>query len=421
MDKGGELVVMKTSPWPLAVAPAAAVSAIFGCCVASGGQQPDPYREPRERMVQSEVVDRGIRNPRVIEAMRRVPRHLFVPADQQKFAYADAALPIGHGQTITSPYVVAYMTEQLEPQPTDKVLEIGTGSGYQASVLSGLVQDVYTIEIVEPLGRRAAALLRRLGYQNVHVKVGDGYQGWPEHAPFDKIIVTCSPEDVPPALIEQLREGGRLIVPLGERFQQTLELFRKVDSQLVRERLDTTFFVPMTGRAEQLRVKLGAEITPEIVNGSFEEEAGDQEVPGWFYVRQAAAALDEAAPEGRRVLQLSNSVPGQNAHALQAIGLDGRVVRVVRFSIWSRVEEIVPTREHSILPRAELTFYDERRTLIHSHALGPWEARSGWVRHSEEIRVPGRSRFAVIVVGMFGAVGRIAVDDVSIDTMRTGR
>ncbi len=164
------------------------------------------------------------------------------------------ALPIGNGQSISPPLVVANMTEQLDPQPADRVLEIGTGSGYQAAVLSPLVRDVYTIEIQEALGKRADALLQRLGYKNVHRRIGDGYQGWPEAAPFDKIIVTCSPEQVPPALVEQLREGGRLIVPVGERFQQNLYLFRKTDGKLVGQALEPTMFVPMTGNAERQRL-----------------------------------------------------------------------------------------------------------------------------------------------------------------------
>ncbi len=151
--------------------------------------------------------------------MRDTPRHEFVPRDQQKNAYFDMSLPIGDEQTISGPFVVAYMTEQLDPQPADKVLEIGTGSGYQAAVLSPLVKDVYTIEIVEPLGKRAEPTLKRLKYDNVHVKIGDGYQGWPEHAPFDKIIVTCSPEKVPQPLVDELKEGGRMIVPVGERYR----------------------------------------------------------------------------------------------------------------------------------------------------------------------------------------------------------
>ena len=222
---------------------------------AAAAQRGDSYQDVREQMVRREIVGRGVRDPRVCNAMREVPRHLFVPADMRKYAYTDAAIPIGYGQTITSPFVVAYMTEQLEPQPEDKVLEIGTGSGYQASVLSRLVADVYTIEIVDPLGRRAAATMQRLGYSNVHARVGDGYQGWPEHAPFDKIIVTCSPEKVPPALVGQLKEGGRLVVPLGERFQQSLFLFRKVNGQLQKEKLESTFFVPMTGQAEEFALR----------------------------------------------------------------------------------------------------------------------------------------------------------------------
>lgn len=219
-------------------------------------QAQDRWQAARAKMVQNEIADRGIEDPAVCQAMRDVPRHLFVPSDQRKYAYYDMALPIGHGQTITSPFVVAFMTETLEPKPDDRVLEIGTGSGYQAAVLGRIVDSVYSIEIVEPLGRRAAKTLAQVGYDNVHTKVGDGYQGWPEHAPFDKIIVTCSPEKVPPELVKQLKEGGRLVIPLGERYQQMLYLFRKVNGELQKERLESTFFVPMTGRAEEKRVKL---------------------------------------------------------------------------------------------------------------------------------------------------------------------
>ena len=162
-----------------------------------------------------EVASAGIKSPAILAVMRTVPRHEFVPADVRRYAYLDMALPIGEHQTISPPFVVAYMTQKLDPQPTDKVLEIGTGSGYQAAVLSPLVKDVYTIEIVEPLGERARQTFKRLGYKNVHTKIGDGYQGWAEHAPFDKIIVTCSPEKVPAPLVEQLHEGGRMVIPVG--------------------------------------------------------------------------------------------------------------------------------------------------------------------------------------------------------------
>ena len=209
-------------------------------------------RAPHARMVDEEIVAAGVKNPRVIAAMRATPRHEFVPANLWPNAYYDMALPIGEGQTISPPFIVAYMTEAIDPQPKDKVLEIGTGSGYQAAVLSGLVQDVYSIEIVESLGKRAAKTLKRLNYENVHTKVGDGYLGWPEHAPFDKIIVTCSPEKVPQALVDQLKEGGRIVIPVGERYQQTLYLLKKTDGKMLRESLLPVIFVPMTGKAEDV-------------------------------------------------------------------------------------------------------------------------------------------------------------------------
>ena len=216
------------------------------------------FEQARQRMVDEEVIAAGIKNPRVIQSMRDTPRHEFVPlrdpstgANQRQNAYFDMSLPLGHGQTISPPVIVAYMTEQLDPQPTDRVLEIGTGSGYQAAVLSPLVKDVYTIEIVEQLGKTAAQTLKSLKYTNIHTKIGDGYLGWPDAAPFDKIIVTCSPEKVPQKLIDQLKDGGRMIVPVGERYEQVLYLFKKKDGKLESEALRPTLFVPMTGEAEE--------------------------------------------------------------------------------------------------------------------------------------------------------------------------
>ena len=189
--------------------------------------------QARLQMVEKEIISAGVKDRRVIESMLHTPRHEFVLPKYRRMAYFDMALPIGGEQTISSPFIVSYMTESIDPKPTDRVLEIGTGSGYQAAVLSPLVDQVFTIEIVESLGRKAARLLKRLKYENVHVKVGDGFKGWPEHAPFDKIIVTCSPEDVPQPLVEQLRDGGRMVIPVGERYQKTLYLFTKKDGKLV--------------------------------------------------------------------------------------------------------------------------------------------------------------------------------------------
>ena len=211
------------------------------------------FAAERHRMVQDQLAapSRGITNVRVLAAMARVPRHEFVPAELRNRSYEDGALPIGHDQTISQPFVVAFMTEKLEPQPTDKVLEIGTGSGYQAAVLAELVAEVYTIEIIEPLAQRAEADLRRLGYTNIHVRAGDGYQGWPEAAPFDSVIVTCAPEAIPRPLIAQLKDGGRMIIPVGPTWEQQLILLRKQGNELVTRDVLPVRFVPMTGESER--------------------------------------------------------------------------------------------------------------------------------------------------------------------------
>ena len=210
----------------------------------------DPAQQ-RSRMVrdQLEAAGRNIRDRRVLEVMGAVPRHRFVPEDLQAHAYEDRPLPIGHGQTISQPFIVAFMTEALSPKPTDRVLEIGTGSGYQAAVLAPLVTWVYTIEIVEPLGLRAQAVLGEVGCTNVSVRVGDGYRGWPEAAPFDSIMVTCAPEQVPQPLVDQLKEGGRMIIPVGESPHQSLYLLEKREGRVEQRAVLPVRFVPMTGEA----------------------------------------------------------------------------------------------------------------------------------------------------------------------------
>jgi protein-L-isoaspartate(D-aspartate) O-methyltransferase len=218
--------------------------------------QGEPYTEAdfgaaRRRMVEEQLAGRGIKSHAVLEAMAAVPRHEFVPENVRKFSYADEPLPIGYGQTISQPYIVAFMTEQLDPQPADRILEIGTGSGYQAAILSRLVSEVYTIEIVEPLAKRAAADLKRLGYENIKVLAGDGYKGWPEHAPFDGIIVTCAPDHVPKPLVDQLRDGGRMIVPVGSPGMQELFLLRKRGTKVEQTAVLPVRFVPMTGKSDQ--------------------------------------------------------------------------------------------------------------------------------------------------------------------------
>ncbi len=375
----------------------------------------------RNRMVDEEIVDAGVENPRVIAAMRRTPRHKFISPAQWNNAYYDMALPIGHGQTISPPFVVAYMTEQLDPQPDDNVLEIGTGSGYQAAVLSGLVGEVYTIEIVEPLGRRAARTLRQLGYDNVHCKIGDGFQGWPEQAPFDKIIVTCSPESVPKPLVEQLKEGGRLIVPVGERYQQTLYLFTKTGGRLVREALRPTLFVPMTGEAERRRQVLPDPTRPSLRNGDFEEVVEDAEKPaGWHYQRQVQLISEADAPSGDHYVTFSNAEPGRGSQALQGFGVDGRRVRRLNVTLQVRGRDVRPGLSPRDLPALVITFYDDNRAALGEAGIGPWRGTFPWQMQSARIDVPGRARAAVVRIGLLGAVGEISFDAIRLEADRKG-
>jgi protein-L-isoaspartate(D-aspartate) O-methyltransferase len=208
------------------------------------------FAAERQKMVEEQLKPRGIRDERVLAAMTKVPREEFVAENVRAQSYADSALPIGHDQTISQPYIVAFMTEQLRPKPTDRVLEVGTGSGYQAAILAELVQDVYTIEIVEPLAKEASARLARLGYANAHVKAGDGYQGWTEVAPFDAIVVTCAPDKIPAPLTQQLKDGGRMLVPVGTTMMdQQLYLLEKKNGELAQTAILPVRFVPMVGEA----------------------------------------------------------------------------------------------------------------------------------------------------------------------------
>jgi protein-L-isoaspartate(D-aspartate) O-methyltransferase len=209
------------------------------------------YAASAGAMVERQLRPRGIDDPMTLRAMTKVPREKFVPPELRASAYEDRPLPIGYGQTISQPFIVAFMTQQLKPKATDRVLEIGTGSGYQAAVLSELVAQVYSIEIVKPLAERASALLRELGYKNVQVKAGDGYKGWPEHAPFDAIIVTAAPDHVPAPLVEQLKEGGRMIIPVGKTQAQELYLLEKRGGQVRQTAVIPVRFVPLTRERDE--------------------------------------------------------------------------------------------------------------------------------------------------------------------------
>jgi protein-L-isoaspartate(D-aspartate) O-methyltransferase len=212
--------------------------------------QRDPYEHLREGMVERQIESRGVRQPEVLRAMAMVPRHLFVPEARRSEAYEDRPLSIGEGQTISQPYIVARMTELLALDDDDRVLEIGTGSGYHAAVLSRVAGEVWTIEIIPSLAARARRTVEELGYDNIHFRVGDGYRGWPEEAPFDAVILTAAPPAIPPPLLDQLAEGGRLVAPVGSGVQ-TLQLFVKAADGVVKRDVLPVMFVPMTGEAQR--------------------------------------------------------------------------------------------------------------------------------------------------------------------------
>ncbi|MEM8667517.1 MAG: protein-L-isoaspartate(D-aspartate) O-methyltransferase [Planctomycetota bacterium] len=390
--------------------------------ISTDGFADDRYQAARDALVRDRIESAGVKDPRVLRSIRTTPRHEFVPSNVRDRAYFDMALPIGESQTISSPFIVALMTEALDPKSTDKVLEIGTGSGYQAAVLSPLVEQVYSIEIVRELGERAAETLERLDYENVSTKVGDGFLGWPDAAPFDKIIVTCSPEAVPVPLKEQLREGGVMIIPVGERYQQTLYLMTKKDGELVRQPLRPTLFVPMTGEAEEKRELQPDASNPKVVNGDFEIAAsGDQAdlkdfVPGWYYGRQVQRVADEgAAVQGAAFVRFTNETPGLGSHLLQGFPIDGREVSTIRLSGKARTGELRRGPDANAMPMIVLSLYDEQRRDVGTFKLGPFRSSRPWRNSSTLIRIPPAAREAILRIGLFGATGTADFDEISVE------
>lgn len=219
----------------------------FGVSCKAEEADPSRFVKQREAMVRTQIETRGINDSTTLAAMRKVERHKFVPSKYQNQAYEDHPLPIGEDQTISQPYIVALMTQVLDLRKNEKVLEIGTGSGYQAAVLAEICDHVYTIEIIESLGQRAQKRLADLGYDNIHVKIGDGYQGWEKHGPFDAIIVTCAPTHIPEPLKQQLAEGGKMVIPVGQTFAQELVLLTKTNGKIRRKAIIPVRFVPMLG------------------------------------------------------------------------------------------------------------------------------------------------------------------------------
>ena len=384
------------------------------------GQVKNDFAQQKAKLINEVLVPGGIKDPRVLKAISDTPRHEFVAEKYRSEAYYDKALPIGDQQTISSPLIVSFMTQALDPQETDKVLEIGTGSGYQAAVLSPLVKDVYSIEIVEPLGKATAKLLKRLAYKNVHTKIGDGFQGWAEHAPFDKIIVTCSPEKVPQPLIDQLREGGLIVVPIGERYSQTLVLLRKVDGKIEEEKLLPTLFVPMTGKAEAGREVKPDPANPKFANGSFEEEAFESGAqPGWYYERQVKWVKDPKSPDGDHHVLFSNEDSGVSSHLLQGFGIDGRKVKRVELSGWIQLKNVV-ANGRTEQPYIIVTLYDSNRRELDPLVIGPFNSDSDWHEVKKTFDIPVSAREGIVRIGLFGATGEARFDNIKIQKV-TGK
>lgn len=383
-----------------------------------------PVVDAAEQMVETLLLPQGgLKNPHVIDVMKRIPRHRFIPTDyqgqHQSAAYLDQALSIGSAQTISPPYIVAYMTEQIAPKPTDKILEIGTGSGYQAAVLSLLADQVYTVEIVEPLGKHAEKLFQQLGMNNVHVRIGDGYKGWSEAAPFDSIIVTCSPEAVPQPLVDQLKEGGRIIIPVGERYQQAFYLGTKVNGKLTMERQMQTFFVPMTGEAEAKRKILPDASNPELVNGNFQEINQEGNPVGWHYARNVTVVKgSENEPNVARFIRKrpsrSASTPDvEFSQLLQGFAIDGNRVPILRIEYEMTGKNVATLQGPVMTPTAVLILYDENRNQIAEIPLGRAAGSFTGRKVSNGIPIRPETREAVLVIGLLFSAGQLDVWNVA--------
>ena len=379
-------------------------------------------------MVEKILLPQGtLTNAEVIDVMKRVPRKKFVPPTQDTVAYWDRAIPIGNAQTISPPSIVAFMTEQLQPKPTDKVLEIGTGSGYQAAVLSLLVDQVYTVEIVEPLGKQAESLLAEMKMGNVHVKVGDGYKGWPEAAPFDGIIVTCSPESVPQPLIDQLKEGGRMLIPLGERFQQAFYLYTKTNGIMQKKRLTQALFVPMTGEAEDKRAVKPDPAHPTLVNGEFDETNEDGTPAGWHFVRNAEVVKTGGLGDGKGYVKFvgqfdPTAMPSpdqileeRSAMMLQGFAVDGKTVNALRLTYLVRGRSIKPMTNRFFTPTVVLWFYDENRNQISERLYGTVNGTFDWQYFNINVPVPEKACDGIILIGIPNSAGEADFDRIKLE------
>ena len=392
------------------------ISLLASSALAQQGGAKDPYALERERLIRNVLIPGGVKDPRVLDSVAKTLRHEFVPPQYVGQAYLDIAIPIGESQTISSPFIVSLMTEALQPKATDKVLEMGTGSGYQAAILSPLVKDVYTIEIVEDLGQRTIELLENLGYKNVHCRIGDGFKGWPEEAPFDKIIVTCSPADVPKPLVEQLKEDGLMVIPVGERYQQMLYLMRKKGGKLEKEALMPTLFVPMTGDAEKTRKVQPDPKHPALANTGFEEPLiREFHIPGWYYQFGCRQIEDSQAPEGTHVLEFQGTDPQLPSMLLQGMPIDGRSVRKIKLGAWIKLDGVKVGRDKEKSPSVAIQWFDSNRNRIGYNYVGGFKGTRNWKLEERVFSVPVEAREAIVSIGMFGSEGTAWFDGIVLE------
>ncbi|MDD3586439.1 MAG: protein-L-isoaspartate(D-aspartate) O-methyltransferase [Thermoguttaceae bacterium] len=441
-----------------------AVAAVNSDVSSATAKEPQEVERPivpeaRRMVLEILVPTKQLESENVLKAMMRVPRALFVPRELRSVAYQDFALSIGDGQTISPPFVVAYMTEVLDPQPTDKVLEIGTGSGYQAAILGLLVSKVYTIEIVRPLGKKAQSLLKKLKYDNVFCRVGDGYKGWEDAAPFDKIIVTCSPEEIPQPLIDQLKEGGKMLIPIGDRYHQYFYLCTKTGTELKKDVLIPAFFVPMTGQAEETRKEQPDPKNPSIVGGSFEEiNTGSPGPVGWYYTRNVEVKDDDNAPDGKRILVFDNTPIVQayenknrldqrelsyrqdtskpvrqtdseedsrrhnqylqelTTHLLQPFPVDGVSVKRLNFSCMLHATDLKPLDRRQTIPLVTISYFDaDWNYLDEQIVIAVGKGNFEWRKFERfDLPVPRKAKFGSLRMGILDGTGKLEVDSVEL-------
>ncbi len=373
--------------------------------------------EARRRMVNEEISAQGIENERLLTAMREVPREQFLPLSKRNLAYLNVAVTYGDGHIILPPLVTAHLIEQVDPQKNDKVLVIGSGSGYSTALLSRMCREVDAVEIDPVVAKSAEETLARLKYTNVRMRIGDGFEGWKEHAPYQRIIVECSPENVPQPLVDQLAEGGMLLVPVGDEFDQTMHLCKKENGKLSTLSLWPTLLLPMKGKAEELRSQSDKPRDPTLLNSGFEELVPQtKDVPAaWVYVRQGRAIADRSCPEGNNSMSFTNVTPGVVATAIQAFPVDGKKISELGIAckVWGM--DIRPGQTRQQLPRVEVRFFDEKRRLVGGDWMGGWNMSFTWIKKDHVFAVPRLAKFAVIRIGLGGATGEIKFDDFKLE------